>query len=157
MLMMRFFMVFFISKLVWITVALTQEHAEMLCHKQGLEGYVYRVSGNKMPSPDVKPTAPKGIKTTLYIFELTSLSQVTREGQNSFYTAIHTKLIKKVETDSSGHFSVKLSPGHYSLFTKKDQLYYANTFDGNNNIAPVEVTAHKMTPVEVRMDYDAFY
>jgi len=127
-------------------------------HKvQGIEGYVYRISGNQMPSPDIKPTPPKGIKTALYIFDLTNISQTVRQGQSSFYLSVKTKLIKKVETDSTGYFKVKLPTGHYSLFTKKAELFYANWFDGNNNIAPVEVLPRKLSRVEFKIDYDAYY
>jgi hypothetical protein len=127
-------------------------------HKiQGIEGYVYRISGNQMPSPDIKPTPPKGIKTTLYIFDLTNLDQTIRQGQSSFYLSVKTKLVKKIETDTSGYFKVKLPVGHYSLFTKKGTLFYANWFDGNNNIAPVQVLPQKLTRVEFKIDYDAYY
>ena len=124
---------------------------------QGIEGYVVRISGNQMPSPDRKPSTPKGIKTTLYIFSLTNLNQVTKQGQSSFYSSIQTKLVRKIQTDSNGHFKVALPVGHYSLFVKKDTLFYANWFDADNNIAPVEVTAQKMTKVEFKFDYDASY
>jgi hypothetical protein len=131
--------------------------SQQLPKTQGLEGHVYRISGNQMPSPDIKPKAPKGIKTTLYIFDLTNLNQVTRQNQSAFYAAVRTKLIKKIETDTNGYFKVNLPTGNYSLFTKKGELFYANTFDGNNNIAPVQVLPKKITQVEVKMDYDASY
>jgi hypothetical protein len=152
-------MIFFCKVFVFSSVSgLTNDFlSETNCKKQGLEGYVYKISGNQMPSPDIKPTAPKGIKTILYIFELTSINQVSRKGQSSFYTAIHTKLIRQVETGDDGHFKVQLPAGHYSLFTKKNDLYYANWFDDKNNIAPAAVEAKKMTRVEIKMDYGAFY
>jgi hypothetical protein len=124
---------------------------------QGIEGHVYRISGNQMPSPDIKPTPPKGIKTTLYIFNLTNLNQTIRQDQSSFYSSIKTKLVKKVETDTNGYFKVKLPAGQYSLFVKKDTMFYANWFDGNNNIAPVQVLPQKLSKVEFRIDYDAYY
>src|ERR1039457_873365 len=76
--------------------------------QQGIEGYVYRVSGNQMPSPDRKPVAPKGIKTTLYIYQLTNISQVIRQGQSAFYSLIKTKLISKIETDANGYFKISI-------------------------------------------------
>jgi hypothetical protein len=129
----------------------------MKTREQGIEGQVFRISGNQMPSPDRKPSAPKGIKTTVYIFELINTSQVSRQNLSPFFSAINTALVKKVETDSNGYFKVQLLTGDYSLFTKKDNLYYANWFDGNNNIAPATVLPEKMTRVEVRVDYDASY
>src|SRR6516164_11752299 len=79
--------------------------------KQGIEGHIYRISGNQMPSPDLKPAEPAGIKTTLYVFSLTNLSQVDRQDQSSFYYAVKTKLVKKTQSDSGGYFKVQLPPG----------------------------------------------
>jgi hypothetical protein len=123
----------------------------------GIKGRVLWVSGNHMPSPDRKAPPDKGIKTTLYIFELTNLSQVTRKGESAFYISIRTNLLKTVHTDTSGYFKVYLPPGHYSLFCKKGELYYANWFDSSNDIAPVQVTAQEMTQVTFKIDYDASY
>jgi hypothetical protein len=125
--------------------------------KTGIEGFIFRISGNHMPSPNVKPTPPKGIKANLYIYELTSLSAVTRVGESAFYSSIHTRLVENVTSDSTGYFFVALPSGEYSLFTKKDALFYANNFDGDNHIAPVKVLAGKVTQVNVNIDYDAVY
>jgi hypothetical protein len=125
--------------------------------KTGIEGYIFRISGNRMPSPNAKLSPPKGIKATLYIYELTNLTQVTKQGESGFYSNIQTKLIQRAESDTSGYFSVSLPPGEYSLFTKKDALFYANNFDGHNQIAPVTVTQHKVTQINVNIDYDAVY
>ena len=125
--------------------------------KTGIEGYIFRISGNRMPSPDAKLSPPKGVKATLYIYELTNLTQVTKQGESGFYSNIQTKLIQRVESDTSGYFFVSLPPGEYSLFTKKDALFYANNFDGHNQIAPVTVTQHKVTQINVNIDYDAVY
>ena len=125
--------------------------------KTGIEGYIFRISGNQMPSPDVKPSPPKGIKAVLYIYELTSFSQVTRQGESGFYSTIRTRLVQTITSDDSGYFFASLPPGEYSLFTKKDALFYANNFDGNNHIAPVKVVTHKVSQVNVNIDYDAVY
>jgi hypothetical protein len=125
--------------------------------KTGIEGYIFRISGNRMPSPDTKLSPPKGVKAVLYIYELTSFSQVTKLGESAFYSSIRTRLIQSVTSDDSGYFLVSLPPGEYSIFTKKDALFYANNFDGNNHIAPVKVLSHKVTQVNVNIDYDAVY
>jgi hypothetical protein len=125
--------------------------------KTGIEGYIFRISGNRMPSPDTKLSPPKGIKAVLYIYELTSFSQVTKVGESAFYSSVRTKLVQSVTSDESGYFFVSLPPGEYSLFTKKDALFYANNFDGDNHIAPVKVLPHKVTQVNVNIDYDAVY
>lgn len=125
--------------------------------KQGIEGYLYKVSGNQMPSPDIRPSLPKGVKGELYIYELTNVNQAVKKTGSSFYSSVSTRLIRKVQTNSNGYFKVILAPGKYSIFIKKDTVLYANRFDSQNNIAPVEVKRRKMTKVEVRMDYNAVY
>jgi hypothetical protein len=124
---------------------------------QGIVGYVYRVSGNQMPSPDRKTGAPKGARTTLYFFTLTNINQVKRLANSAFYLSVQTKLVKKADSDTGGYFHVELPVGRYSIFTKKDTLFYANRFDSYNNISPAEVQARKITKVEIRVDYDAAY
>src|ERR1700680_1462353 len=79
--------------------------------KTGIEGYIFRISGNRMPSPDSKLSPPKGVKAVLYIYELTSFSQVTKVGESAFYSSIRTRLVQSVTSDDSGYFSVSLPPG----------------------------------------------
>jgi len=124
---------------------------------QGIEGIVYPVSGNRMPSPNRKPgppAAPRGIKSTVYVFELTNISQVTRQGQTSYYPVINTKLVRQADTDDTGYFKIALPPGHYSVFTRKGDLFYASRRDEKNNIAPVEVVAGKFTRVDCKIEGD---
>ncbi len=125
--------------------------------KCGIKGYVYEMKGNQMPSPDEPRQAPKGIKTQVYIYELTGPSQVVRDERPGFYKSVNTKLVKQVSTDNKGYFSVKLKPGTYSVFTAVDSLLYANMFDQDNNIYPVEVVKKKMTEVVIRQDFNAAY
>jgi hypothetical protein len=122
--------------------------------KQGIEGYVVSISGNQMPSPGIKRPLPKGVKTTVYVYELTNLSQAVRQDQSPYYSTIRTKMVKQADTDDTGYFKIGLPPGIYSLFTKKNGLFYASRFDAGNNIAPVEVTSGKMTRVECKVEGD---
>jgi hypothetical protein len=125
--------------------------------KTGIEGYIFRISGNRMPSPDSKLSPPKGVKAVLYVYELTGPGQATKVGESAFYSSVRTRLVHSVTSDEGGYFFLSLPPGEYSLFTKKDALFYANNLDGNNNIAPVKVVPHKVSQVNVNIDYDAVY
>jgi hypothetical protein len=127
------------------------------CRHSGIKGHVYLVSGNQMPSPDRPASSPKGTKTRLYIYELTNISQVSRDGVSAFYRSVSTKPVKEVETKEDGSFSVKLKPGRYSLFVKKGDLFYSSIFDSENNIHPVEVVKGKMTGADFQVNYDAVY
>ena len=120
---------------------------------QGIEGTVFGKGGNLMPAPNRKPSVPKnGIRATIYIYELTNISQVDRTGQSPYYPAIHTRLIQQADTDDKGHFKVLLPAGSYSIFTKKGDLFYASRRDEKNNIAPVEVLPGKMTKVDCSVE-----
>lgn len=125
--------------------------------EQGIEGVVREAKGNQMPSPDRAPAPPKGIGTTVYIYELTNVSQTQRVDVSPFYQNITTRFVDSVATDSSGHFAVSLPPGDYSLFTKVKELFYANNFDAQNNIAPVKVEEKKVAKVNILISADAVY
>ena len=128
-----------------------------LCGRTGIKGHVYLVSGNQMPSPDRAPSAPGGLKTTLYIYELTNIKDVDRDGVSAFYKSIPGEPVKEIETDEKGYFKAKLKPGIYSLFVKKGDLFYSSKFEEKNNIHPVEVRKGKMTEVDFKANYDAVY
>ncbi len=124
---------------------------------QGIAGSVLWQSGNQMPSPGAPVRSSKrGVQRTVYVYELTNGSQAQTE-DGVFHTNIRTKLVTKVETDTAGNFAISLPPGKYSLFTKEEQGLYANLFDGEMNIFPVEVTQGQVTTVEFLINYKAVY
>ena len=123
---------------------------------QGIVGNVYMISGDQMPSPDIKREPPKGIKTKIYIYELASTEQVEHAKEPSFYNFIRTKLVKIVESDEKGYFKTSLAAGTYSLFVKKDDLFYANLFEGNR-INPVIVPEDMFAHIDFQISYNAVY
>lgn len=125
--------------------------------KQGITGQILWQAGNQMPSPDAPPTENKrGVQRTVYIYELTNANQVTTQ-DGVFHTNIQTNLVAQVVTDANGNFSVALEPGKYSLFTKEEKGLYANLFDGEMNIFPVEVKKGEKTTIEFLINYQASY
>ena len=125
--------------------------------QQGITGFVKEITGNRMPGPGRELPPPTGIRTTIYVYEITNISQVKQEGTSSFYLSIGTKLVTTVESDEKGQFTAKLPPGNYSLFTKVDGRFYANSFDTNNNIAPALVEENKFTEVEIMISDKATF
>ena len=117
--------------------------------KQGIVGTVLQLTGNRMPAKNAKPSKPKAISTTVYVYEKTNISQTTRLGSGATYTAIHTHQVASVITDSLGKFMFLLPVGSYSLFIQKQNGYYANSFDANNNINVVVVEKDKLTAVTI--------
>ncbi len=125
--------------------------------KQGIAGYVKEATGNQMPSPDREPSTPKGLKTTVFIYEITNIKQVRRIGTSPFYQSLYSKFIKSVETDSKGYFITDMPTGNYSLFVKVDGNYYANSFDSNNNISLVSVQPNHLSEVNITVSSRATY
>lgn len=125
--------------------------------KEGITGTVRLATGNRMPMKDMEPALPKGMAATVLIYEPTHISQVTRVGTSPLYTAIHTKMIASVETDSTGSYKVALPPGTYSLFIKQGKNFFSNLFDVNNNICPFTVTAGKLTTANLTVNSNASY
>lgn len=125
--------------------------------RQGLSGQITEITGNRMPMKDATPAPPKGLVTTVFIYEPTDLSQVSRSGTEPIYTAIRTKLVASVKTDSLGNYSVALDPGNYSVFVKLGDRFYANLFDTNNRIALFSVEAGKVTKANLSVSNKASF
>lgn len=124
---------------------------------QGFTGQITEVLGNQMPMKGGPPVVPKGIATTVLIYEPTNISQVRRMGTAAVYTAIETKLVASVDTDSTGNFTIALPVGAYSVFVKQGSQFYANLFDANNNIALFTVEEGKLTQVKLSVSSKASF
>ena len=124
---------------------------------QGIQGKVTEVTGNQMPMIGEPKPVPKGIKTTVLVYQPTNTNQVTQVGSSPLYTTISTNWVASVETDSTGAFTVALPVGSYSLFIKQGDQFYANLFDSNNNIALFTVEAEKLTVVKLQINNRATY
>lgn len=127
-----------------------------------ITGKVVWLEGNLMPSigdPDYAARAAgRPIQRMLYIYEAATPEQSERKvGEASFYSEIHTKLIKKVRSGNDGTFSVKLPPGKYSVFSMEDEGLFANVFDGEGHISPVEVDAGMVSEIVIKINYKAYY
>lgn len=140
-----------ISSIVLIMVLSTPS----LAQKQGLCGKVTWTSGNQMPGPGLKSSKALGIVREIYIYEATTTAQTSQ--QEGFYSAIQTKLVKKIKSKKNGSFSVKLPPGTYSVFTKEAKGLWANTFDGQGIINPVTVSPKNYTELTLNVNYEAAY
>lgn len=127
---------------------------EKVTINQGLWGDVWFWKGNFMPMSRGEICQ---VKRTIYIFELTTRSDVEAVGYSPFYTAIHTNLITTTRSDSIGFFQVELEPGSYSLFVMEDTCYYSNLFDGYSAIFPVKIESGKVAEVRFDIDYEASY
>ena len=125
--------------------------------KQGITGFVTESMGNQMPMKGAPPIVLKGVLTNVLVYEPTNITEVTRIGTSPIYTAIHTKLVASVQTDSTGAFTLALPVGSYSLFVQQGKSFYANLFDTVNNIALFTVEEDKLTTVKLTVSSKATY
>ncbi len=124
---------------------------------QGITGYVVENQGNRMPMKGIEQKISKGFVCTIIIFEPTSINETTPHNISNLYEIIHTKQVSLVETDSSGHFSVDLPAGKYSLFIRLGNKYYANLFNQFNQIGLFEVLPNKYTEAKLIMNKTATF
>ncbi|MEO8172650.1 MAG: hypothetical protein ABI581_06190 [Sediminibacterium sp.] len=146
----------FVTSMAFIACS-SAKNANSSMISQGITGYITETKGNQMPMKGEPLPVGKGILTTVLVYEPTNISQVSRDGTSPVYTAISTKLVASVETDSTGGFTVSLPVGSYSLFIKQGKQFYANLFDVNNNIALFTVEEGKLTRADLKISSKASY
>lgn len=138
---------FFIFSLAFLGCAETKT-AQQTGIEQGITGYILQEKGNRMPSPDRPNNPPKGLKTLVFIYPVTSLGQLTALSAPGQFQTIKTPPLATITTDTTGYFSVALPAGAYSIFVKFGDAIYANWFNEKNQVSPVEVVEHKIATVK---------
>ena len=123
---------------------------------QGICGTVLWKEGNLMPSPDRPMPQGTPVVREIFIYQLTNQAQVTMI-DDVFYKDLKTKLVKSIKSDKSGKFCIALPTGTYSIFSKEEKGLFANSFDGEMNIFPVEVKAKQQIKISFDINYKAVY
>ncbi|GGZ35937.1 hypothetical protein GCM10007049_31520 [Echinicola pacifica] len=127
---------------------------------QGIVGQVYWLEGNQMPTvgepsgTDNRPKREK-VKRTIRIYERTHISQAKMGDQ--LFTEIETPMLAEIETEEDGSFAIGLPPGVYSLFTVEENGLFANIYDLDSYIQPVEVLADEWNDIQLLINYKAAY
>ena len=125
--------------------------------KQGISGMVYQQRGNMMPGPG-RNTKGNPVHRTLYVFQLTNSDSLEKADSSGFWKKPPTKCLAVGFSDASGCFKAALPEGTYSLFVQEPgKGFYANRFDGNNNVFPVEVKKDSVTAVTFNISYGAAF
>ncbi len=129
---------------------------------QGIKGQITWVEGNQMPliSQSGETTRSERkigepIQRKVIIYPLTKISDAKME--NSLFTVANGKPIAQVESDEEGNFEVELAPGQYSVFTQEEGGLFANSFDLNGNIQPIEVEKGIWSKLNILVNYKAAY
>jgi len=128
--------------------------------EQGIIGQIYWMEGNQMPmivedeEEPIKQERNK-IQRTVRIYELTQLDQLDQS--NGLFKDPPTTLVAEVTSDESGQFKVGLPPGIYSVFTVEEEGLFANIFDREMNVHPVQITEEEWVVLNIQIDYKAFF
>jgi len=96
------------------------------------------------------------VKRKVFVYELTTFSDVEQIDYTPFYSAINTKLVTIVESDNEGFFQIELEPGNYSLFVKENGEFYSN-LSSSNGIFPVVIELNQVTEVRFDIKYKATF
>lgn len=125
--------------------------SSVIMENQGIQGVVRRLTGNHMPRIGDRPPGgtTEPVQTTVWIFT----GQIPSHGSTHWAVSEahqHSRLMKQVESDASGWFSVELPPGEYTVMAQYGDDLYLNAFLGNGNYATVQVALGQI--VEVSLD-----
>ena len=108
-----------------------------------------------MPGPEAILSPNQGAVREILIYELTTFKDATQVGP--FFRDIKTKMVATIQSKPDGTFKIKLLPGNYSVFTREKNGLYANLFDGQNNINPVNVKSGQYAWKTITIDYEVAY
>lgn len=123
--------------------------------KQGLEGYIYLLRGNQMPSPGKPVNKGRAVPRDIYIYEPTTIGQTT--GRSPAFESVKTKLIARAKSDSLGHFFVNLPAGNYSIFVKEGAYLFAAENDGAGVLNPVQINTNIITQKNLTINLNSVF
>lgn len=115
--------------------------ASKLQNGAGITGYVRVFKGNQMPMHGQARSTGSGRQCEVYVFSAIPVSKAS--GTSPLFSKINGRLITTVKTDSTGHYTVHVPPGKYSLFIKQDKGFFSNEID-DGYLTPVDVHANQL-------------
>lgn len=128
---------------------------------QGVTGKITWIEGNQMPtrtvSDEATQTDSKGIavKRIVRVYPLLNIVDVSME--NGLIQNLTSSPITDVESDENGTYSLKLSPGRYSVFTVEEGGLFANVFDGQGNVQPLTIMEGQWTTLDIVINHKAVF
>jgi len=123
---------------------------------QGLVGQVFEQKGNAMPQKGKPFSKGQGYATIIYVFEPTTISSIAAL-TGGLYTKPSTQLLGSFPTDSTGHFSISLAPGKYSILVGYEGAYFIPFLNQYNELAMVQVLPSVFQSMEVIINVKASY
>lgn len=142
---------------LFITVSCkTQKTVNSKNIRQGVEGYIYELTGNQMPMKGKPANSGKhGVKREIYAYRATTLQQV--QGSTPLFDKVNTTLVLKIMSDKDGHYEASLPIGSYSVFVKEDGKLFASETDGAGILNPITVTHNTITHRDITITVNAAF
>jgi hypothetical protein len=124
--------------------------------KQGLTGYVYEQIGNAMPLRDKPIIKGRPLSTTIYVYAPLKVGDVSvLVGQMA--TKVNARIIDSCLTDETGHFTMPLQPGRYSVLVQYEHAYFVPFYAGQDGLAIMEVKPASFTALDIIVNAKASY
>ncbi|MEQ9375750.1 MAG: carboxypeptidase regulatory-like domain-containing protein [Imperialibacter sp.] len=125
--------------------------------KQGVTGAVYWMEGDFMPRIGEKPGGSRQpiVREILFYAPVNTTDLGGEHGP--IYKSLPGEPIARVSSDENGSFRISLPLGTYSVFTREPDGFFANRFDGNGIINPVEVKAGAFSEIVIEINYKAVF
>lgn len=124
---------------------------------QGICGTVIVKRGNFMPSPDRPARTGQPAEREVLIFSLLNKSQVDVDDDGFVNSVRDAKPVRTVKSDKNGKFCVSLPVGQYSVLVQEPKGLYANLFDAQNNIFPVNIQKNRRSEVRIEITHQAVF
>lgn len=124
---------------------------------QGISGTVWWLEGDFMPSIGTPPPGKRmPAQREVFIYPALTQNEVSRQG-GPVYPTLPGTPVAKTSTDSSGQFTVALPPGMYSVFTREENGFFANSFNSDGVIGAVVVNSGSFTVISIDINYMATF
>jgi len=131
---------------------------------QGAWGNVWFWDGNFMPVaiPGIESSGGQitPVIREIHVHRPTTWTEMTNPTSNisgPFFLNIPSELIAIASSDETGFYQIDLPPGLYSVFVKEGTAFYANLFDSQGRINPVEVLPGTVTKLQLDITYKAAF
>ena len=124
--------------------------------KQGIRGYVLIEKNTTMPLKGMEKQKGRPISTVVYIYEPTNVNQLVDQ-EGNYAKGVNARLIKKVLSDHTGKFKLRLAPGKYTVVLGYQDGIYIPYFSGNTGVAFVEVLKHQFQEIDLLIMASSVY
>lgn len=124
--------------------------------KQGISGYVYEQMGNAMPLRDKPVSKGRPIQTVIYVYSPLKMGD-TLGLVGQMAAKINGQLVDSCKSDATGHYSIALQPGVYSILVPYDHGYFIPFYSGREGLANTEVKPNSFTALDIIVNAKASY